>query len=110
MYKLSISLLGLASVLCSSNAFSSEALRYNPFEQPDMTDGAWVAPGSTTAVAGMELRGTLIDGRDSMANIDGEYYRLNHQISGYRIIRIESGRVTLSRAGNQKVLTLHNDQ
>jgi len=110
MVNLSILLFGLALAVFSVNAFSSEVLRYNPFEQPDMTDAAWGTPGSTTAVASMELRGTLIDGRDSMANIDGEYYRLNHEVSGYRVIRIESGRVTLSRAGIQKVLTLHNDQ
>lgn len=109
IYKLSILLSGLALVVCSVNTFSSEALRYNPFEQPDFTELAWGdnANANATASAGMELRGTVIDGDDSVVNIDGKYYRLNHEVSGYRVIRIESGSVTLSRGGNEKILTLH---
>ena len=92
------------------NAPASEVLRYNPFEQPDMNSVDRGGPGTTTTAAGMELRGTLVDGQDSMANIDGEYYRLNHEVSGYRIVRIESGSVTLHRAGNETVLTLRDDE
>ena len=93
-----------------ATAPASEELRYNPFEQPDMNSVDLGGPGNTTTAAGMELRGTLVDGQDSMVNIDGEYYRLNHEVSGYRIVRIESGSVTLHRAGNETVLTLRDDE
>ena len=91
-------------------AIASEVLKHNPFEQPYMADGNRASSGNTAVASGMELRGTLIDGPDSMANIDGEYYRLNHEVSGYRIVRIESGSVTLTRAGNETVLTLRDDE
>jgi hypothetical protein len=109
MYRSITVLLGFALVVASMNAVASEILRYNPFEQPDLADGGRGA-GKTKATASMELRGTVIDGQDSLANIDGEYYRLNHELSGYRVIRIENGSVTLSRSGNETVLTLHNDE
>lgn len=101
---------GFTLAVVNTKAIAYDMLRFNPFEKPDMNDAAWGAPGNTTAVATMELRGTLVDGQDSMANIDGEYYRLNHEVSGYRVIRIESGAITLSRGGDETVLTLHNDQ
>ena len=93
-----------------AHAFASEMLRYNPFEQPEMRDVSREKPGTTTAAASMELRGTVVDGQDSLANIDGEYYRLNHEVSGYRVVRIANGSVTLSRGDSELVLTLHKDE
>jgi len=110
MYRLSILSFGLALTVFSVNASSSEALRYNPFEQPDLTEGGWGANGNATAATSIELRGTVIDGHDSLVNIGGKYYRLNQEVSGYRVIRIESGSVTLSRGGNKKILTLHKNE
>ena len=92
------------------NVAASEVLKYNPFEQPDLYDGSWNGNGKAAASSALELRGTLVDGEDSMANIGGDYYRLNHEVSGYRILRIETGSVTLTRAGNETVLTIHEDE
>ena len=105
-----ITTFAVALIAAGGHATATEVLRHNPFEQPDMNSADWGGPGNTTTAAGMELRGTLVDGEDSMANIDGEYYGLNHEVSGYRIVRIESGSVTLSRAGNETVLTMHDDE
>ena len=58
----------------------------------------------------MELRGTIIDGRNSMANISGELYRVNQVVAGYRIIRISSASVILRRGSNNTVLTLNDDE
>ncbi len=93
-----------------AHAFASEMLRYNPFEQPEMREASRSKPGATMAAASMELRGTVVDGQDSLANIDGEYYRLNHEVSGYRVVHIDNGSVTLSRGDNELVLTLHEDE
>lgn len=109
-YKLLICFFAFTLALGHADASAYEMLRYNPFEQPDTVDAGRGAPGSTTAAASMELRGTVVDGQESIANIDGEYYRLNHEVSGFRIIRIENGSVVLSRGGNETVLTLHNDE
>jgi hypothetical protein len=85
-------------------------LRHNPFEQPDIVNSGRGVPANKTDATTMELRGTVIDEEDSVANIDGEYYRINQQVSGYRVVRIESGSVTLSRGVEEKVLTLHDDE
>ena len=103
-------LFGIVLLAAGANAAASEVLRYNPFEEPDIARVDRSGAGSAATAAGMELRGTLVDGQDSMANIGGEYYRLNQDISGYRIVRIESGSVTLLRAGNETVLTLHDEE
>ena len=108
--RLITTIFSVALLASGFTAIASEALKYNPFEQPDMAEQGRGGSGNTAGASGMQLRGTLIDGPDSMANIDGQYYRLNHEVSGYRIIRIESGSVTLTRAGNEIVLTLHNDE
>ena len=93
-----------------AHAVASETLRYNPFEQPEMRVVSRSKPGTTTAAASMELRGTVVDGQDSLANIGGEYYRLDHEVSGYRVVRIDNGSVTLSRGDKELVLTLHDDE
>ena len=108
-YKLLTSLFCFAC-LVNVNASAYEMLRHNPFEQPDIFDSGRGAPGNIKDATGMELRGTVIDDEDAMANINGDYYRLNHEVSGYRVIRIERGSVTLSRGENETVLTLHNDE
>ena len=97
-------------IIGAMNAFAYEALRYNPFERPGTNAADRGAPGNVTAAANLQLRGTVIDGKDSMANIDGEYYRLNDQVSGFRVIRIETGSVTLRRGADHKVLTLHQHE
>jgi hypothetical protein len=107
-YKLLIvfSFLALATV----NVTAAEVLRNNPFEQPEMVEDLRSAKAGTKAAAGMELHGTILDGDDSLANIDGEYYRINQEVSGYRVVRIESGSVIMSRSGDEKILTLHKDE
>jgi len=101
----------LLSVLVTAtfNAAAAEMLRHNPFEQPDNIEGR-NQKVDTRASAKLELRGTVMDGDDSVANIDGEYYRLNQEVSGYHVVRIESGSVTLSRSGIETVLTLYKDE
>ena len=108
--RLITTIFSVALLASAFTAIAAEFLKYNPFEQPYMAEGKRGGSGNSAGVSGMELRGTLIDGPDSMANIDGEYYRLNHEVSGYRITRIENGSVTLTRAGNETVLTLHDDE
>lgn len=98
--------LGLA--LASVNVKASEPLRYNPFQQPDMT-AASSASVNTVSRNTMRLRGTVVDGYDSLVNIDGEFYRLNQEVAGYRVIGIKSASVTLLRGENEMVLTLNDN-
>ena len=100
--------LGLAAV--SVNASASELLRYNPFEQPDMSAEQSQASLNKASRNKMKLRGTVIDGDDSLVNIDGEFFRLNQEVAGYRVVQIKNTSVTLLRGANEMVLTLNDDE
>lgn len=88
----------------------SDALRYNPFEQPDMKDGRFQVNTNKTSATELKLRGTVIDGDDSLVNISGKFYRLNQQVSGYRVTSIKSTSVSLQRGNNETVLTLNDNK
>ena len=45
-----------------ANVFANEMLRYNPFQQPEMSDVKRGKPGAKTAATIMDLRGTVVDG------------------------------------------------
>lgn len=98
----------LLLAVVSSNVMASETLRYNPFEQPDMTADALQKNANNGKE--MKLRGTVIDGDDSLVNISGKFYRLNQEVAGYRVIRIKNSSVTLRRGSKETVLTLNDDE
>lgn len=95
--------------LGSVNVRASDTLRFNPFEQPDMTVEATTNSHQTTRIQ-MKLRGTVIDGYDSLVNINGEFYRMNQEVAGYRVTEINNSSVTLSRGDSEMVLTLNGDE
>ncbi|MGB5398181.1 MAG: hypothetical protein WBN96_13620 [Gammaproteobacteria bacterium] len=94
----------------SSTAAAAELLRYNPFEQPAIVTGSNGLHAKNATGGVMELRGTLVDGNTSLANIGGKHYRLNEEVSGYRVTRISSGSVTLRAGENEIELTLQNEK
>ena len=103
-------LIGLVLLAFSSLATATEFLRFNPFEEPALDAGLLQANANKSAGNALQLRGTVIDSDDSMVNIDGKFYRLNQEVSGYRVTRIESGSVTLQRGANETVLKIKNDE
>ena len=109
-YKIFIVLACTALAIVSVNARASELLRYNPFEQPDMSVGKSQASANKVSRNKMKLRGTVIDGDDSLVNIDGEFFRLNQEVAGYRVVQIKNASVTLLRGANKMVLTLNDDE
>ena len=99
----------MASAAVSFNANGLEALIHNPFEQPAVSAGQLLMNANLANGYEMKLRGTVIDGKDSLANIGGKFYRLNQEIADYQVVRIESASVTLRRGDNETVLTLNNE-
>lgn len=97
--------------LCAvcETVMASDVLRFNPFEKPGMHSGMSQMNAINGTGNHFKLRGTVMDGQDSMANISGEFYRLNEEVYGYRISRIESGKVTLRRGESKTVLTLDDE-
>lgn len=108
-YKLSIGICLIGLVVFDINAALPETLRHNPFEQPEFLQNRSGAKAGNTMNDSMKLHGTVLDGTESVANIDGKYYRVNNEVAGYLVISIESGSVTLRRGDIDMVLTLDND-
>jgi len=100
----------LLSIAFCLEAAASDELRFNPFERPDMESDAQLTKRGNAAGNELKLRGTVIDGADSLANIGGDFYRMDQEVSGYRVTKIENGRVILRRGSNETVLTLHDDE
>jgi hypothetical protein len=94
-------------LLITGSAVAESVLRFNPFQQPDMALEKNNASKNVNNT--LKLRGTVVDGEDSIVNIDGKFYRLDEKVSGYRVVNIESGKVTLHRGVNETVLTLNDD-
>ena len=107
-YKISAGLIFMAWAVISFNVKASDELNHNPFEQPEMTSG--YLQTNTGQVNAMKLRGTVIDGHDSMVNIDGSFYRFNEEIAGYRIIGIARKSVTLRRGSSEMILILNDNE
>ncbi len=107
-YKLLTSLFIFMLITVNGSAAAESVLRFNPFQQPDLELEKNNAGRGVNNQ--LKLRGTVVDGEDSMVNIDGKFYRLDEKVSGYRVVYIESGKVILHRGVNQTVLTLNDDK
>lgn len=99
----------MTSLAVSFNVKALDMLIHNPFEQPDMSAGKLQMNINRANENEMKLRGTVIDGQDSLVNIGGKFYRLNQEIAGYQVVLIESASVTLRRGDNEIVLVLDDE-
>jgi hypothetical protein len=109
-YKLSIGICLIGLAVFDINAAIPETLRHNPFEQPEFLQNRSGGKSGNSTSDSMKLHGTVLDGADSVANIDGKYYRIHNEVAGYLVISIENGSVTLRRGDIDMVLTLENDK
>ena len=78
-------------------------LRINPFVQPEV-----VADVAGTVVSGEEdsmvLRGIMLAGEQSLANIGGKIVGIGQEINGYRVIAVNESNVVLDRDGTRREL------
>ena len=100
------SLIYIMLALSWQSVIAADALRHNPFEKPEMMQPRQQA--NVTQVGELKLRGTVIDGVNSLVNINGKFYRFNQEIAGYRIVRIARDSVTLRRGTSDTVLLLND--
>lgn len=107
-YTIFAGLIFMALSVVSFNAKASDELNHNPFEQPDMASERVLT--NTGQVSELKLRGTVIDGHDSMVNINGSFYRFNEEVAGYRIVGIARKSVTLRRGTSEMILILNDNE
>jgi hypothetical protein len=103
--------LGGLTLACQAAA-SAGILHRNPFAHPlpessqPVPDTAGSAPASS---APLELRGTMLAGRDSLANIGGRIVGIGQEVDGYRIVSIHERRIVVEKNGDQRTLSLDNE-
>ena len=107
-YKIFPGLIFTALAVICFNAKASDELNHNPFEQPEITSERLQT--NTGQAKEMKLRGTVIDGHDSMVNINGKFYRFNEEVAGYRIVGIARRSVTLHRGSSEMILILNDNE
>lgn len=103
----------LAGLACSANGVVAQDLA-NPFALPKSARAS--ASPSVGAEAplpplALELRATLVIGRESSANIGGTIVRVGEKIRGYRLVSVHEGAAVLvDAAGITHVLGIERHE
>jgi hypothetical protein len=88
-------LLGVLAVACSCASAGQDLP--NPFARPAAARSAASARAAVQPQepADLELRATLVRGRDSSANIGGRILRVGEKMGGYRLVSVREGAAVL---------------
>lgn len=92
----------LCSLAVSHASDSAVNLKKNPFKRPDfLNSGSNETAIITNDGPGSELdvRAVMSAGKDSLVNIDGIIIRIGEEIHGYRLLKVEENKITLSKKG-----------
>ena len=106
--------IGLLVVLCSTahaEALLTDqaSIEHNPFQRPPELRGPTTADGEAPtlmAKGALELRGVLLAGSESQANISGRIMALGQELDGYRLVSVSIEEVELRRDGERIILRL----
>jgi len=79
-------------------------LKSNPFVQP--VPEKKVTEKTQDTVAVLELRGVMIAGSRSQANIGGVIISIGEEIDGYELVTVMQRHVVLVKNGVKKILTI----
>jgi hypothetical protein len=87
-------------------------LKTNPFMTPLETDGNGANKPGVAAVPlpAMELRGIMVAGPYSLADIGGEVLAIGQEIQGYRLVTIQPRHVVLEKNDSRKILSIDKDK
>ena len=97
---------GDLSPILARNPFNPPvALNAPPDQQPEAGQTALDKKSLSLA-----LRATLVDGRNSLANINGTILRRGESINGYKLMGINEYEVVLEKDGQQLTLSLARRQ
>jgi hypothetical protein len=115
MPDLRTSLLFVGGLLSQPACLASDAetimLQINPFLQPVLeavTSGSSNNVATRTPADSMQLRGTMLAGSNSVANIDGTIIGIGQQLNGYTLVSVQQRHIVLDRNGTQMTLSIDN--
>ena len=87
-------------MLAASQAIAD---RINPFAKPDREQQP-VIQTDAPATGRIELRGVIVAGANSIANLDGQLLSIGEEAEGYTLERVEEGSATFMH--NKELVTL----
>ena len=99
---------GLLATSAVTADMKTVTLRTNPFLQPVILSEGQNDGTNTedSVIAEMELRATMVAGRQSQANIGGVIIGLGEVVNGYRLDEVHARHVVLDRDGTRKELRI----
>lgn len=97
----------LAALACGQAQADAGAfpLHVNPFLSPSQAT-ADSGRGGRESGGALEVRGVVVAGEHSLANIGGRIIGLGQEIGGYRLVSITEDSVVLARGGRLRTLAL----
>jgi hypothetical protein len=100
----------LAALACGRAQADAGAtpLHVNPFQPPPQATADSVAGGRESGSA-LEVRGVMVAGEHSLANIGGRIIGLGQEIGGYRLILVTEDKVVLAHGNLRRTLALRSD-
>ena len=103
----------LVFVCLSQACYAGEhALKTNPFVKPvEIQNQAYaLTPSIQEASVPFVLRGTMVAGQQSLANISGVIVSLGEEINGYKLVGIQQREVVLLKDTDRRVLTVDDER
>ena len=90
---------------------SVPGLKINPFARPfdNQVSPADSAASGQAAQVPFVLRGTMLAGQHSLANISGVIVSLGEKINGYRLVAIHQREVELLKDDERRILSVDDD-
>jgi len=110
--RVSMSIVVVMSLFTQVHASDNpRALQTNPFSNPHISENETTNDQAKTAIPPvvLELRGTMIAGSNSQANIGGTILAIGEDIEGYTLVSVKQRHVVLEKNGAQKTLSLDPD-
>ena len=97
-------LAGLLATLMGSSPLLAEApaLRFNPFERPEL---GVIAPVKNTLLetesVAPALTATMVSSEEPMVILEGEFLRVGEEREGYRLVSVSEGSALFDHQGEQ---------
>ena len=106
-----LSMLIFMCVLHAGHA-AEHALKANPFVRPvDVQDQARPSePVVQEPPVPFVLRGTMVAGQQSLANISGVIVPLGEEINGYRLVGVQEREIILLKGNDRRILSVDVDK
>ena len=99
--------IALGLTMQSQAADGTESLQSNPFSQPLVDEK--VPEKARVAADLLELRGIMVAGASSQANIGGVILSVGEEIEGHELVSVDHQHVVLVKNGVRKVLVMDAD-